>query len=62
MILRSALRKRMSDTKLSEYFTAEDVVAAMSTVHRIRMDNRKGAVTSEMNDDQEMIVNILGLE
>ena len=62
LILRSALRRRMSDTKLSDFFTAEDVIAAMSTVHRIRMDNRKGAVTSEMNDDQEMIVNILGLE
>ena len=61
LILRAALRHRMDETGLSRTYSVKDVLNEMSSVCMIRSDNRKNAVMSELNDDQKLMFDVLGI-
>ena len=61
LILREALRERLMRSGLSQTYSMREVLDAMSSVHIVRTDNRKGAVMSELDDDQRLFFDVLDL-
>lgn len=61
LILRAALRQRMVSTGLSRTYDIKEVLNEVSSVSMIRSDNRKNGVLSELNDDQRLMFDVLGI-
>ena len=61
LILRAALMQRMISTGLSRSYSIKEVLNEMSSICLIRSDNRKNAVLSELNDDQRIMFDVLGI-
>lgn len=61
LILRSAIRKMLSDNKLRSEYTVEDVVREINNIAQIEMSDRKNTIKSEMNPRQKLFLNLVGV-
>ena len=61
LILMSALRKKMRETRLIEKYTTRELLQEMETLTKIRYSGRYGCVLTEITKPQRHILEILGI-
>ena len=61
LILISALRKKMRETKLAEKHTVRELLLEMETLSRIRFSGKYGHMLTEITKPQRLIMDALGI-
>ena len=61
LILISALRKKMRETKLIDSYTVRELLMEMETLSRIRFSGKYGQMHTEITKPQRLIMDALGI-